>query len=67
MTVEQLVGKYKRLQGELSQAYAEAHWNQARVDRIADEIARVERELAGRGSIRLQGPERSAGETPATA
>ena len=67
MTVEQLVGKYKRLQGELSQAYAEAQWNQARVDRIADEIARVERELAGRGTTRLHGQERSAGETPATA
>ena len=67
MTVEQLFGKYKRLQGELAQAYAEANWNQARVDRIANEIARVERELAAQAPIGAKGAQRSSGEAAATA
>ena len=67
MSVEQLFGKYKRLQGELSRAYTDPDWNQARVDRIADEIAQVEREIAFHAPIGLRGPAGNAGEAPATA
>ena len=67
MTVEQLFGKYRRLQGELAQAYAEGDWNHARVDRIANEIARVEHELAAQAPTGLRATASSAGEAPATA
>ncbi|MGZ5240946.1 MAG: hypothetical protein ACXWCN_12555, partial [Caldimonas sp.] len=60
MSVEQLFGKYKRLKVELEAAYAEPHWNQARVDRIADEIALVERQIS------VQAPDRLRASAPAT-
>ena len=46
MSTDQLVGKYRRLKKELSAAYSQPHWNAALVDRLVDEIGRVERELA---------------------
>lgn len=48
MTMDQLFGKYRRLKGDLSAAYSQPKWNAALVDRIVDEIAAVERELAMR-------------------
>jgi hypothetical protein len=47
-SIDQLWGKYRRLRGELAMAYAEPQWNRARLDRLADEIATLEVELARR-------------------
>ena len=49
MTYDQLTGKYARLRQELEAAYAEPAWalgRSGRIDRIANEIADVERTLA---------------------
>ena len=39
MDLEQLMGRYFRLQQELSLAYRERPWHSARVDRLADDLA----------------------------
>ena len=39
MTLEQLVGKYLRLRGELSAAYAALSWDTGHLTRLDDEIA----------------------------
>ncbi|MGZ5240264.1 MAG: hypothetical protein ACXWCN_09100 [Caldimonas sp.] len=62
MSVEQLFGKYKRLKVELEAAYTEPHWNQARVDRIADEIALVERQISLQAPDRLRAPASAKGD-----
>ncbi|MEO8080152.1 MAG: hypothetical protein ABI641_06450 [Caldimonas sp.] len=46
MSVEELVGKYNRLKNELAQAYGEPAWHAARVDRLANEIVMLERQIA---------------------
>ena len=49
MTNDQLSGKYTRLRNELEKAYAEPVWNigrGGRIDRIANELAEIERALA---------------------
>ena len=46
MHLEQLMGKYRRLRAELDAAYGDGAWDTRRIDRIADEIAATERELA---------------------
>ena len=52
MTDDQLTGKYARLRSELAAAYAEPAWSlgrtgrTGRIDRIADELAAIERTLA---------------------
>jgi hypothetical protein len=48
---EQLWGKYRRLKTELATAYAETPWPQARVDRLANEIARLEGEISRRSPV----------------
>lgn len=50
MTPEQLTGKYTRLRCELAAAYAEPEVNlgrTGRIDRIAEEMADIERALTG--------------------
>jgi len=42
----ELSGKYKRLRRELEEAYTAPAWNNARIDRLADEIVATELELA---------------------
>ena len=48
MDLEQLMGRYFRLKQELSIAYKAQPWNSARVDRLADDLAATEREIAAR-------------------
>lgn len=46
MQLEQLMGRYFRLKQELSLAYREQPWHGARIDRLADDLAATEREIA---------------------
>lgn len=46
MDIEQLKGRYDRLGQELSLAYREQPWRSAHVDRLADDLAATEREIA---------------------
>ena len=46
MHVEQLMGRYFRLKQELALAYREQPWHGARIDRLADDLAVAEREIA---------------------
>lgn len=46
MHLEHLMGRYFRLRQELAQAYREQPWHGARVDRLADDLAATEREIA---------------------
>ncbi len=49
MTNNQLTGKYTRLRAELEADYAESAWSlgrSGRIDRIAGELAEIERTLA---------------------
>lgn len=48
MELEQLMGRYFRLRQELSIAYRSQPWHGARIDRLADELAATEREIAAR-------------------
>jgi hypothetical protein len=50
MKREQLMGRHIRLQGELAVAYSKVPWQTAWIDRLADDLASVEREI---GAIRL--------------
>ena len=56
MSVDQLFGKYRRLKKDLSVAYSQPQWNAALVDRLVDEIALVEREIAMRAPPGLMVP-----------
>jgi hypothetical protein len=42
----ELSGKYKRLRRELEEAYTAPAWNNAKIDRLADEIVATELALA---------------------
>ena len=57
MSVDQLFGKYRRLKKDLSAAYSQPQWNAALVDRLVDEIGRVEHELALHAPIGLHAPQ----------
>ena len=46
MDFEQLMGRYSRLQNELSIAYATMPWPSALIDRLAADVATTEREIA---------------------
>ena len=46
MYLQQLMGRYYRLRQELSTAYREQPWRSAHVDRLADDLAATEREIA---------------------
>lgn len=46
MDLEQLMGRYYRLKQELAVAYQTQPWHGARIDRLADDLAAAERELA---------------------
>ena len=51
MNQEQLMGRYFRLQQELSIAYSAQPWNSRRIDRLANELAGTEREITAAGLI----------------
>ena len=46
MDIEQLMGRYFRLQQELSVAYSMVPWQTGRIDRLANDLAATEREIA---------------------
>lgn len=46
MELEQLMGRYFRLKQELSIAYRAQPWQSGRIDRLADDLAATEREIA---------------------
>jgi len=46
MDREQLMGRFVRLKHELSAAYAAQPWQSGRIDRIADDLAETERQIA---------------------
>ena len=46
MNTEQLAGRHARLRRELTQAFAAPAWRTGQIDRLADELAETERELA---------------------
>ena len=46
MNLEQLLGRYDRLKQELSFAYRARPWHSNRIDRLANDIAVAEREIA---------------------
>jgi hypothetical protein len=46
MSIEQLMGRYFRLKQELSIAYRQQPWQSHRIDRLADDLASTEREIA---------------------
>ena len=46
MDLEQLIGRYSRLRQELSTAYRQQPWQSSRIDRLADDLAATERQIA---------------------
>jgi hypothetical protein len=46
MSIDQLEGHYLRLRQELSAAYGSWPWNIGHIDRLTDDLAATERELA---------------------
>lgn len=46
MDIEQLMGRYFRLKQELSIAYRAQPWQSGKIDRLADDLAATEREIA---------------------
>jgi len=51
MSLEQLIGKYFRLQQDLSMAYIEIPFLDARVERLATALSDTDREIAAMGPI----------------
>lgn len=49
MRLENLMGRYFRLQQELAIAYKQQPWQAGRIDRVADDLAATEREIAALG------------------
>lgn len=46
MSIEHLIGRHFRLQQELAVAYGAVPWNTGHIDRLTDDLARTEREIA---------------------
>lgn len=51
MGIEQLMSRYLSLRQDLEIAYKAQPWNGARIDRLTNDIARTEHELASRGHL----------------
>jgi hypothetical protein len=58
MNLEQLMGRYLSLRQDLEIAYKARPWHGARIDRLTNDIARTERELASHGYLDQSGPTR---------
>jgi hypothetical protein len=65
MQFEQLMGRYSRLRRELADACMAPSWNVRWIDRLADELAATEREIASRRPFDEQGGDGSLGFLPA--
>jgi len=48
MSIEQLMGHYLRLKRDLEVAYKAQPWHSGQINRLTNDIARTERELAAR-------------------
>jgi hypothetical protein len=46
MSVDQLTGRYFRLRNELAVAYSSVPWNTGHIDRLTNELAAIELEIA---------------------
>ena len=46
MSHDELIGTYMRLRQELALAYAAPNWNKGQIDRLANDIACIERAIA---------------------
>ena len=46
MSRDELLGTYTRLRQDLAQAYGATHWNDGLIDRLAEQVSRVEQSLA---------------------
>lgn len=64
MQFEQLMGRYSRLRRELADAYTAMPWNVRWIDRLADEVAATEREMASHQPVDEQGGDGSMGFLP---
>ena len=51
MTIEQLMGRYRRLKRDLEIAYKAQPWQSGRINRLTNDIARTELELASREHV----------------
>ena len=56
MDLEQLTGRYFRLQQELAIAYSVVPWNSGRIDRLARDLAAAERAIAAMTSADRRPP-----------
>jgi hypothetical protein len=52
MDLQQLTGRCFRLKQELATAYSVVPWNTGRIDRLTDDLASAEREIAGIVALR---------------
>lgn len=64
MDQEQLMGRFVRLKNELSAAYAAQPWHSGRIDRVADDLAETERQIAASAPIDEQAGESMLPFTP---
>ncbi|MBA3590469.1 hypothetical protein [Methylibium sp.] len=55
MVFTQLIGRYRRLQQDLAISYEARPWHSGRIDRLADELAETERQLAVMAPLDEQG------------
>lgn len=46
MNIDQLTGRYTRLKDELETAYATSPWHDAHINRLADDLMSIERQLS---------------------
>ena len=46
MNLDQLAGRYSRLQQELAAAYLAQPWHSGRIDRLVNDLSATEREIA---------------------
>ena len=54
MEFEQLNGRYLRLRQELASAYAARPWHDGHIDRLANDLASIERQLSAAAPSRAQ-------------
>ncbi|HKW83495.1 MAG TPA: hypothetical protein VJN68_07040 [Burkholderiaceae bacterium] len=66
MNIEQLTGRYFRLRQELAVAYASVPRNTGLIDRLIDDLAATEREMAAAsvGCLRVVEPPAAASDSP---
>ncbi|HWH83577.1 MAG TPA: hypothetical protein VNU71_15200 [Burkholderiaceae bacterium] len=64
MALEQLMGRYFRLRQELAMAYNAQPWHSARIDRLANDLALTEREIAAAAPSDEQCSDQLLGSTP---